>query len=302
MSEGYGLHSTSVLASNDACKFDRSELALAPRMSLTTSVRVRQGIPGPAGRIDRVSSKLSSSEPTAATTGKGEDDDDPFQAQSWRGLCSAVGIPLQTERKQQSAVLKRVVGCTILEILEGAHDFKASKVAAIIIHVQHTTDGMWTLRLRDPSTTQTIVGCMTPDTAKVHESQGILSAGSSIFLRNCSVLLCPISLSRSLNIDSSSIMSVFSKTSIICTGTSRVNTTSQPAPSTSPRQPPASAPAAACASGAAAGYAYPPSTKSMSPPLSLMQYSSSNLTHSSELYSAASLEQPEKKKRVRTID
>lgn len=284
-------------------------------MSLTTSVRVRQGIPGPAGRIDRVSSKLSSSEPTAATTGKGEDDDDPFQAQSWRGLCSAVGIPLQTERKQQSAVLKRVVGCTILEILEGAHDFKVSKVAAIIIHVQHTTDGMWTLRLRDPSTTQTIVGCMTPDTAKVHESQGILSAGSSIFLRNCSVLLCPISLSRSLNIDSSSIMSVFSKTSIICTGTSRVNTTSQPAPSTSPRQPPASAsrvPRAGSASTASSastsgGYAYPLSTKSMSPPLSLMQYSSSNLTHSqehtNELYSfAASLEQPEKKKRVRTID
>lgn len=244
-----------------------------------------------------------------ATTGK-DDDENLFMAQSWLGLCSAVGMPLQhTERKQQSIALKRTVGCTILEILEGAHDFKVSKVAAIIVHVQHSTDGMWTLRLRDPSTTQTIIACMTPNTAKLHEGQGILSSGSSIFLRNCSVLLCPISLSRSLNIDAESVMAVFPKTSIIATGTSRVNLgTSQPAP-TSPRlsmHRPSPAPSSASAPGAAAVFAYPPSTTSMSFLLSLTQCSSSNLSNTMQReeqnYSAASLVQQEKKKRVRTID
>jgi hypothetical protein len=273
------------------------------------SARNRHCIPGPAGRIDRVSSKLVSSNSTMATTGK-DDDENLFMAQSWLGLCSAVGMPLQhTERKQQSIALKRTVGCTILEILEGAHDFKVSKVAAIIVHVQHSTDGMWTLRLRDPSTTQTIIACMTPNTAKLHEGQGILSSGSSIFLRNCSVLLCPISLSRSLNIDAESVMAVFPKTSIIATGTSRVNLgTSQPAP-TSPRlsmHRPSPAPSSASAPGAAAVFAYPPSTTSMSSLLSLTQCSSSNLSNTMQReeqnYFAASLVQQEKKKRVRTID
>ena len=81
---------------------------------------------------------------------------------AWLSLCFAIGIEDQN--------VKRVTGSNIFEIVEGMHDMRVNKVAALVEHAYLSHEGMWSLVLADPS--GSIVGFILATDVKVRTYVG----------------------------------------------------------------------------------------------------------------------------------
>lgn len=186
-------------------------------------------IPGPAGRSQSTSAAvyaLSSGNCHVSILA-------PFQSSSWIALSQALDIPLvhqltldnSTSSETQSLnmlakAVKRVVGCTIYDVLDGALDWKVPCLVAVIETIKHTRHGMWTIQLRDPS--GTIIGYLLPDIAEAFEVSGLMTSGSSVVLQKVSISYDKLSDSRYLNIHESAIMTVFKACNDACSNSNSV--------------------------------------------------------------------------------
>ena len=188
--------------------------------------RLASSLPGPAGRVGRGGGSTATEAAAAAAAAAVPDAAAALEAaereseaamaslflqpgaSAWRALCKALVISAPEKTlSAMSAAVKSVIGVTIREVQNGRFDFVAPRLVAVIERAEHANEGLWTLRLRDPS--GAIQGVLLTSVAKKHELEGILTPGTALALHNVSVLLCPVSLRRSLNLHESSILAVF---------------------------------------------------------------------------------------------
>ena len=172
--------------------------------------RHTSSLPGPAGR--------SNVTVVGAPLGVCQEVDEERQlvleasspSSGWMALCLALTLPVPVPftGDEMNRVVKQHMGCTIVDILQGKNDFLVPRMVLIVEGAQHSAEGVWTLRLRDFSGLS-ITGVLETKVAKKHEAEGILNAGTAIALHKISVLLCPTSNTRSLNIHEVCVMAVF---------------------------------------------------------------------------------------------
>lgn len=143
-----------------------------------TMPRRASTIPGPAGRMhianraDDLSRSAYSQVPTPATPGPVKSEAcvfleslpvAPLLSPAWAALCTALDLraPLAGPKdsltsihaalSRHAAELRQALGCSLFEVGEGAYDWTVPQLAAVVEHSEQAADGMWVLRLRDPS-------------------------------------------------------------------------------------------------------------------------------------------------------